>query len=119
MVKENVRQFFNKAEEDLRLQKALKEIIVEGDQHGLAQVVKLGAETGFTFNESALREIIAETVASIEQNGELNDSELEAVAGGNQKYWDELSKIQYTLCVHSAINRCNPKDRLLKLRELR
>ncbi|HEY9747739.1 MAG TPA: Nif11-like leader peptide family natural product precursor [Allocoleopsis sp.] len=75
-------EFFQAAELDQALQAQL------ASADSAASIVEMAATSGYGFTESELTEIAAQ--AQQMENGELSDSELEAVAGGG---WGSLFKV--------------------------
>ena len=74
-------EFFQAAELDQALQAQL------ASANSAASIVEMAATSGYGFTESELTEIVAQ--AQQMENGELSDSELEAVAGGG---WGSVFK---------------------------
>ncbi len=82
MSKEAVINLFKASAQDQELQAQLK------GADSPATVVKLASEKGYEFNESEYTAVVQEMTA--QDKGELEDSELEAVAGGTG--WAESQK---------------------------
>lgn len=82
MSKEKVKLFYEKVEHDVELQVKLKDIIAEEHTIFIENIVKLGKESGFEFSKEDLQQLENEAITSIEEDGELDDFQLEAVSGG-------------------------------------
>lgn len=119
MSKENVKLFFEKIQTDEEMQKKLKNIYKEDSEDVQAKIVKLGTEAGYPFNEADVREVVDETNNRILQSEELDDTQLETVVGGKTAAWSALSEYEFTACLHSTVQDCDPEQFLYKLKRHR
>ena len=81
MSQENVNAFFSKIEEDrnlsTRYKSFLKGVRTSDEEAALKEVVQFASQHGYEFSTEDLK-LVAEEM----QSGELNDEQLNAVAGG-------------------------------------
>lgn len=84
MSKEAVTNLFKASAEDQALQTQL------ADADSPATVVQLGMDNGYEFNEAEYAAVVQEMISQDE--GELQDSELELVAGGSDEGATERQK---------------------------
>ena len=82
MSKENIALFYEKVKDDQGLQEIIKGLAGKSQEEVIGAVVKLGGENGFHFTAEDLKAYAEEKAAEHNQSGELDDSQLEAVAGG-------------------------------------
>lgn len=94
MSTEQIKEFFNKAKADSKLQEQIAAFQAEisQDEQGIPgeqlrealieKVVALANSIGFTFSIDDLKDAIQAKEAEIAENGELSDDDLESVAGG-------------------------------------
>lgn len=81
---ETVNQFLQKVSEDEKLQQELAKTLESAENQGVA-TTELGAKYGYQFTSDELWQEIQKRQNEIQQRmeaGELNDEEMEAVAGG-------------------------------------
>jgi predicted ribosomally synthesized peptide with nif11-like leader len=81
---ESINQFFQKLSEDEKLQQELAKAVESAENEGVA-TAELGAKHGYQFTSDELWQEIQNRHNEIQRSkeaGELNDEELEAVAGG-------------------------------------
>ena len=90
MSKTNVQLFFEIARSDQDLQNKIKTLLTEKKEQSLENLVTLGSEVGYEFSKEDLLQVVKETAAKMNQ-GELDDDQLEAVAGGDTPGWVALS----------------------------
>ena len=94
MSTEQIKEFFNKAKADSKLQEQIAAFQAEisQDEQGIPgeqlrealieKMVALADSVGFTFSIDDLKDAIQAKEAEIAENGELSDDDLESVAGG-------------------------------------
>ena len=82
MSTEAVKKFWTKAQQDARLKMKLAAIQEKERQVTIAAVVKLAAEAGFAFTAQEYDAAVKEELAKQHSAGELNERELEQIAGG-------------------------------------
>ena len=78
----NLEQFYNLVQNSQELQQQLGS--AENEESFNEMAVRLGQENGYTFTAEDVKAFINQK--SQEANPELSEQELEAVAGGNNKY---------------------------------
>ena len=107
MSKDNVELFLHKVNEDVKLQEKIKHLYAENQENMQASLIKLGADAGYHFSKEDLERFNQEMVPNKKQNGELDEAQLEAVAGGNNdEHWIILSILSVgILCALSGIGR--------------
>ncbi|OUM99168.1 MAG: hypothetical protein BAA02_01715 [Paenibacillaceae bacterium ZCTH02-B3] len=103
MSMENVRLFLQKVREDEALREKIARLGQESRENMKGVLVRLGEEAGLPFSTEDLERYQREIVAQYRAAGELDDAQLEAVAGGD--WWLIFSFIPATgvLCALSAI----------------
>ena len=100
---ENVKAFLEKIQTDEGLQKEMKGLIEK--KASPAEVVAFANKKGFNFSEADLEKFGKDTVMS----GELDDEQLESVAGGGS--WAETSAKGFvTGCIVSLIQTLWPNS---------
>lgn len=108
MSKENVKLFLQKVSEDVQLQQKVKGLYAENQENIQESIVKLGIENGYDFSKEDMQQLAQETAAALQQNGELDDAQLEAVAGGRGFGVGDLIFISImslgTACLASAVH---------------
>lgn len=112
MAGSNLQQFFEKAQSDPGLQNKIVQLIKKNEEESLENLVALGAEAGYDFSKEHLLQVIQETADSMNQ-GELDEEQLEAVAGGDSTSstlgWIYLSIFSIGIgCIISKNTNCNP-----------
>jgi len=107
MSKENIKLFAARLSGDEELQQRMKELIGEGSRDMRAGIVHLARERGFAFTEDEMEEFAREQAAANVNDGELSDSQLEAVAGGGWETKVFHSIFLPTECAQSAIDKIN------------
>lgn len=106
MSRANVELFFRKINEDAALQEKIKHLFAANRENVLAGFVALGAEIGCNFSAEEIQQYMREIQQQEEQQGELDEAELEAVAGGNTGLWIVTSIFTAGVaCLSSAIDR--------------
>lgn len=98
---ENAKAFYQKVKGDQDLQQKIGQFAKEDPKGIEAIIIKTAKENGFEFTEKEMKTFIAEETAKVNSNGELNDSELEAVAGGNTKDRILKSITDPIFCLHT------------------
>lgn len=85
LMKEKMKMFYERIEQDEQLQQRLSNEMREIEVHAHDRIVSLGAERGYHFTREELEKELANRLDSFfeRDNDELDDSELEAVAGGS------------------------------------
>lgn len=83
MSSENIALFYEKVEQDDRLQEQVASMIKEEQSKLNEQVVNIASENGFTFSNEDVQQFIKQSLHSHRADGELDDGELEHVAGGS------------------------------------
>ena len=103
MSTENVRLFVQKVREDEALREKIARLGQESRENMKGVLVRLGEEAGLPFSTEDLERYQREIVAQYRAAGELDDAQLEAVAGGD--WWLIFSFIPATfaLCALSAV----------------
>lgn len=76
---ENAKAFYEKVKGDQSLQQTIVELVKEKPAELESIIIKVAGENGFQFTKEQLQTVIAETTP---ETGELNEAELETVAGG-------------------------------------
>src|SRR5690625_5218221 len=104
---ENVKNFFEKLQDDKELQNELTSIYKGKQREIKTKIVKIGSEVGYEFSEADFHEMIEEITDSMQQSEQLDDNQLEEIAGGNEAAWDTLTQINYTVCVFTAVHHCD------------
>lgn len=84
MSMENAGAFYKKVKGDRELQQKIGELAKENPTGIETIIIKVAEENGFQFTLEEMRAFINELAAAEPKSGELNDAELEAVAGGNK-----------------------------------
>lgn len=79
---ENAKAFYEKVKGDQSLQQTIVELVKEKPAELESIIIKVAGENGFQFTKEQLQTVIAETTP---ETGELNEAELETVAGGVTK----------------------------------
>lgn len=121
MSMENAKTFYEKVKVDEGLQQRIGQLAKEDPKGIGAVIIRTAKENGFDFSEEELKVFIEERAKTINSNGELNDSELESVAGGKLIHWIILSIGTFGLyCAASGIdnavhNNCTLDDENPKL----
>lgn len=86
MSKENVKAFFEKAQQDETIKKQLLTVQCELHRQMMNflsdNLVELGAQSGLEFTADDLREMHKTLMDPSNENRELSDDELNAIAGG-------------------------------------
>lgn len=87
MSMENAKAFYEKVTADQGLQQKIGGLAKE-DPKGIEGIIlKVAKENGFEFTAEEMKAFTAEKAKTASPTGELNDSELEAVAGGKLVDW--------------------------------
>jgi len=90
---DSIKSFMNKAKEDKTLMAKLEAL---GEKAGEKDFMDLAAEYGFTIADADIKKYQTELSKKYASNGELNEDELEQVAGGwpteNRHYKDVCSQ---------------------------
>lgn len=96
MSKDNVKKFFTELEKNPQLKEkyaeAMKEYQKESDKILADKLLDFARKSGFGFTEPDLHETHAELIDTINANDELNDMDLESVAGGKGDMFDQKTK---------------------------
>lgn len=79
--KQNVHLFLEKVKEDAALQEEVKQLYEQTEHEMRKELIQLGQELGFHFNEEDLRQLERER-EKITEDDLLDDDELEFVSGG-------------------------------------
>ena len=79
---ENVLLFLQKVNDDEQLQQKISNLGADSWENMLIGLTRLGAEEGLPFSADDFVRFQQELFASFNPNGELNDEQLELVAGG-------------------------------------
>lgn len=82
MSKENVKLFLEKLQGDEQLQAKLGDLVAENLESIEGRIIQLAAEQGFEFNVADMQQLANEGIPAAQENGELDESQLEAVSGG-------------------------------------
>lgn len=102
---ENVKQFLLKVQEDKEVQTRLASLHATSQEEIMKGLIDLAAELGYSFNETDLQRMIAEVSSNMEQTTELEEKELEAIAGGRTEKWIAVSIVSARIgCLSSLIN---------------
>ena len=106
MSMENARGFYEKVSVDKVLQQKIGELIKKDPKKIGAVIIKTAKENGFEFSEEEMKAFIAEKAKTVKPARELNDSELESVAGGGKTDWvvESIASVG-TSCAASAAFR--------------
>jgi len=87
MSKDSVKQMFGKIEKDAALKSKYSQLMqahLKDAEKALAgKLIELGKNAGFVFSNEDLLAARADLLDKVNANGELNDSDLSSVAGGN------------------------------------
>lgn len=103
---DNVKMFFKKIGEDQELLDKVKGLHDEHQENLRASLVKLGADAGYPFDTEDLERFRQEIMADTGLNEELDDAQLEAVAGGSEELWIFISVTTLGIvCAFSALGR--------------
>lgn len=84
---ENIKQFFEKVQADAGLQEKLKALQEKTQEEAVDAVIALAGENGFEATREGLMEYIKAAGKAVNENAELDDAELDAVAGGASDGW--------------------------------
>ncbi len=79
---ENVKQFLENAQSDNGLRMKLTAVDATVPSAALDAVMKLAAESGFTFTAEELSAAVHDEKTRLQQSGELSEKQLEAISGG-------------------------------------
>jgi predicted ribosomally synthesized peptide with nif11-like leader len=82
MSMENAKAFYEKVKVDQGLQQKIGSLVQQDPAGMEAAIIKVAGESGFQFSLAELKEFLKKTAESESQSRELNDAELESVAGG-------------------------------------
>ena len=109
MSRENVKLFFQKVREDAELQEQLRCLYARIYEYMQKNLVNLGVRLGYDFSLEDLEQLMQETAATLQKKGELDDAELEAVAGrSTASEWTWVYR-QYQNVMYTFRNRtCDP-----------
>jgi predicted ribosomally synthesized peptide with nif11-like leader len=88
---ENVKSFFDRLKEDENLQQHFKELSVSTVENCMQTFVEIANSHGFSFERKDLEAYFSEAAKNFSSAVELNDEELEAVAGGSWVNWAIMS----------------------------
>ena len=80
---QNIRAFWEKAQQDPALQQQLREIKGDAKEAVVADIVRVAAEAGFSFTAQEYEATVKEDLARRHAAGELFDEELSSVAGAS------------------------------------
>ena len=101
---ENAKAFYGKVRADRGLQREIGESAKANPAEREAVILKVAGAKGYSFTVEEMRTALKETAAPL-NTGELQDEELEAVAGGGSKlenWWTSLvNKNTYDACVNA------------------
>lgn len=84
---ENAEKFYEKVQADQGLQQKIGELAKENPQGITTVIINTAKENGYEFNEAEMKAFIAEEAKKVNFSGELDDTELESVAGGGKWAW--------------------------------
>lgn len=84
---ESIKQFFEKVQADAELQEKLKALQGKTQEEVVDAVVVLANKYGFEITKGDFLKYVEAAKAFAAQNGELNEAELDAVAGGGLPEW--------------------------------
>lgn len=114
MSRESVKLFFEKVREDEDLQGKMKELYSENQLRLQESIIKLGAESGCNFSAEDMQQLAQETAVMMQKNEELDDAQLEEVAGGGLELLPPDVKMSIITigfgCAASAIHDAAEKD---------
>jgi predicted ribosomally synthesized peptide with nif11-like leader len=100
---DNARKFYEKVKTDQGLQQKIGEQAKEKPAEMEAIIIKVAGDNGFKFNAEEMKTIIAEVAP---KGGELNNAELEMVAGGSKYNWATTSILTFGIgcAISGALN---------------
>ncbi len=84
---ENIKLFFEKIQADAKLQEKLKALQEKTQEETVDAVVALAKESGYEVTREDLMEYMKAAGKAVNENAELEDAELDAVAGGGYNDW--------------------------------
>lgn len=90
MSKENVKLFMEKMQTSEELQEKVKELYSKNRTSFQEGIIKLGTESGCEFSAEDLQQLAEIKAEALHQHGELDDSQLENVAGGYGNLWHSI-----------------------------
>lgn len=79
---ENAKGFYEKVISDQSLQQKISKLAQENHQGVEAEIIKIAGAQGFEFTEAEMKSFTTEKTKAVKSSGELNENELEMVAGG-------------------------------------
>lgn len=82
MSKENVKLFIEKVEQDESLQEKVKGVIGENQEVMVENLINLAHKYGYDFSKEDMEQLAKEISVDLQEKGELDESQLEAVSGG-------------------------------------
>ncbi len=88
---EKIGLFFEKVQTDVELQEKLRALQGKTQDEAVDTVVALALENGFEVTRDDFLRFVETAKASAAKNGELNEAELDAVAGGGLPEWVIMS----------------------------
>jgi predicted ribosomally synthesized peptide with nif11-like leader len=94
MSQENVKAFYEVVKKDQGLQGKIAQVAQTSPKEVEATVIKLAGEKGYQFTLDEVKTFAKNLAATMPTNGELSDSELEAVAGGKGGH----TKVEWGVC---------------------
>lgn len=101
--------FIRKVQSDEELQARIKSLVLSSHRSIQKGILALGTESGFHFTLEDLQQFAREAAAALYQDGELDEAQLEAVAGGNTEAWAALSVLFVGVgCLVTVIFKCDP-----------
>lgn len=103
---ENIKLFYKEVESNEVLQEKLKDLQMASEKERMTQLIHIAKEAGFEFSADELKAYIEEVITKGQENGELDDDELDQVSGGGSSKWVVLSVMTAGLwCLVSVARR--------------
>ncbi len=97
---DNVKRFFEKVQADAGIQGKLKAMQEKTQEEAIAATIALAKENGFEISQEDLLAYARGVQEAIGKNRELDEAELEAVAGGSYQNW-LIGSLMILFCVVS------------------
>jgi predicted ribosomally synthesized peptide with nif11-like leader len=117
MTLEIIKKFYEKVRNDDDLQYKIMSAGAKSTDEAFEAVTKIANSNGFAFTKADLYSYAEQTIKQLSEDGELDEAELDAVAGGGAPEWIAMSVITLgancglSLLARHAANAC-PMDKI-------
>ncbi len=103
---DNIARFYEKVQMDKGLQQKIKEMKGMGQEDTITAIIALAKENGLEISREDFLNYMEAAAKSAVKNGELDETDLDAVAGGGTGEWVAYSIFSFGIyCAASAVGK--------------